>query len=30
MIRRQSMLLTVTVLLLFIAAGSLRYYTLVT
>ena len=30
MIRRQSMLLTVTVLLLCIAAGSLRYYTLVT
>ena len=30
MIRRQSMLLTVTVLLLCIAEGSLRYYTLVT
>ena len=30
MIRRRSMLLTVTVLLLCIAAGSLRYYTLVT
>lgn len=29
-LRRQSMLLTVTVLLLCIAAGSLRYYTLVT
>ena len=30
MIRKQSMLLTVTVLLLCIAAGSLLYYTLVT